>query len=71
MGEDSGGRRGGSKRLRRSNLGKPWNKYCGNQRGGRCGERELHSKSQGNADTHSGKSGCWDGDGRRPGGRVT
>ena len=55
----------------RSNLVKPWYKYRGKQGGGGNGERDPHSRIQGNEDKKSGKSVCWDRDRRRPGGCMT
>ena len=64
-GEDVGGRHGGTKRQRISNLGKTWQKYCGKQiRGGDVG-REPRSRIHGDTEKQIGKLVCWDGDGRR------
>ena len=66
-GEGAGGRFGGAKRYQRNKFGPPWQTH-GKLRGGGAAERMSHSRNWRRKGGRVGKSACWDGDERRPGG---
>ena len=68
-GVGAGGRLGYAKRRHRNNFGPPWQESSGRTiRGGGYLERSSRSRSQREVGWQVGKSECWDGDVRHPGG---
>ena len=66
----AGGRIGGAKRRHRNNFKTPWQESLRRLRGDGYLERKPRSRNQREVGWQDGKSECWGGYRRRPGGRM-